>query len=653
MNFFEAQDRSRRNTRRLVVLYVIAMLIIVALVTAVAGFFVSFYEARYLNSSPDAVDWIQANFALLGMTATSTAGFIGLASAYRIARLSGGGSRVAMEMGGSVVASDIADPLRRRLRNVVEEIAIASGVPVPEIYVLEEEAGINAFAAGYNPEDAVIAVTRGTLELLDRDELQGVIAHEFSHILNGDMRLNIRLIGILFGILAIGVIGRFLLRGAHHTTFGRSRNNRGGGAAIAFALGAALSIIGAIGVVSARIIKAGVSRQREFLADASAVQFTRQTTGIAGALKKIAGYQHGSRIRSTDTEEVSHMLFDHHFRGLEGLFATHPPLAERIKALDPAFDTTAIASPAMMPRDSITPAFAPEAAAVAAFSQDVNVEPDAWLDTSGNPESRHVAYASELRRSLPDLLSSATHSRDLSVLLAVALLLDSDRGERQRQLQFLGSRLGLLRGRRIGALYDEYEALGPRYRLPLFDTAFPALKDRPAGQLEFLIDLVDELIALDGKIGLSEYSFARLLQGQLLGALNPPDTQGGRRKLEANGRALKAARTLLQVTAYHGNHSLDIARSAYRWGLGFLPVPPALQDEWGTLEYSGDWVRAADAALEELNRLSSVAKRQVLTALISTARYHAGINIEEAEILRAVAAVLHCPLPPLLAETEQ
>lgn len=347
------------------------------------------------------------------------------------------------------------------------------------------------------------------------------------------------------------------------------------------------------------------------------------------------------------------MLFDHHFRGLEGLFATHPPLAERIKALDPTFDTTAIASPTMLPRESIAPALAAETASLAAFSQDSNVEPHAWLDTSGNPEPRHVAYAGELRRSLPDLLTSATHSRDLSTLLAVALLLDTDHGERQHQLQFLDSRLGPLRARRIGALYDEYEALGPRYRLALFDIAFPALKDRPAGQLEFLIDLVDELIALDGKIGLSEYSFARLLQGQLLGALNPPDPQGGRRKLHANRRALNAARTLLQVTAYHGNHSLDIARAAYRWGLGFLPLPPALQDEWGTLEYSGDWVRAADDALRELNRLSAVAKRQVLTALISTARYHAGINVEEAEILRAVAAVLHCPLPPLLAEAEQ
>ena len=207
-------------------------------------------------------------------------------------------------------------------------------MPVPEIYVLEQESGINAFAAGFEPNDAAVAVTRGALELLDRDELQGVIAHEFSHILNGDMRLNIRLMGILFGIMVLALVGRLILRGARYGSLGSSKRN--GGAAVILIMGLGLMILGYVGMFFARVIKAGVSRQREFLADASAVQFTRQTDGIANALKKIGGYSHGSRIESTNPEEVSHMLFGTGSQ-LSGLFATHPPLLERIRALEPGF----------------------------------------------------------------------------------------------------------------------------------------------------------------------------------------------------------------------------------------------------------------------------------------------------------------------------
>ena len=237
-------------------------------------------------------------------------------------------------MGGVPIASDTTDFNLRRLRNVVEEIAIASGVPVPKIYVLEHEAAINAFAAGYSPSDAVIAVTRGALDRLNRDELQGVIAHEFSHVLNGDMRLNIRLMGVLFGILMIGLIGRKILE---HGRFGG--RNKGAGAILVAALVA--MIVGYVGLFFGRMIKAGVSRQRERLADASAVQFTRQTTGLAGALKKIGGLDEGSRLNErSNAEEVSHMLFGDGV-GFRGLFATHPPLVERIQELEPQFTRSA------------------------------------------------------------------------------------------------------------------------------------------------------------------------------------------------------------------------------------------------------------------------------------------------------------------------
>ena len=230
----------------------------------------------------------------------SPGGIIGVASLYRISSLGSGGSAVAMQMGGMPVPEDTADPQLRRLRNVVEEMSIASGVPVPAVFVMEQEPAINAFAAGYSPSDAAVAVTRGTLDKLNRDELQGVIAHEYSHILNGDMRLNIRLMGVLFGILALGLIGRKILM------FGGRSRERGAAAILVAALVAIL--IGYIGIFFGRMIKAGVSRSREVLADASAVQFTRQTQGIAGALKKIAGVQEGSRFEQRADHLVGHSL---------------------------------------------------------------------------------------------------------------------------------------------------------------------------------------------------------------------------------------------------------------------------------------------------------------------------------------------------------
>lgn len=254
---------------------------------------------------------------------------------YRIWSLRAGGSRVAMAMGATLVAPGSSDPQLRLLHNVVEEMALASGVAVPAVFVMEEESGINAFAAGFAPTDAAIAVTRGALDMLDRNELQGVVAHEFSHILNGDMRLNIRLMGVLFGILNISVLGRVLMRGGGRRQI-LSGRNRGGHAGVMM-LGFLLMMVGYIGLFFGKVIQARVSREREYLADAAAVQFTREPQGIAGALKKIAASSSGSRLRAGDTDEVSHMLFASGLSSFTDWLATHPPLPERIGLLDPHF----------------------------------------------------------------------------------------------------------------------------------------------------------------------------------------------------------------------------------------------------------------------------------------------------------------------------
>ncbi len=646
MDFFQAQDRSRRNTRRLVVLYIVATAIIVALVSSVVMLVAGQTGLQAVYNTPS--DWFAGNWRLLAGSATGTAGFIGMASLYKVARLSAGGTRVARDLGGTAVSSDVTDPLRRRLRNVVEEMAIASGVPVPEIFVLEEENGINAFAAGFSTEDAAIAVTRGTLETLTRDELQGVVAHEFSHILNGDMRLNIRLMGILFGILAIGMIGRLILRGSSRSSSRSS--NRGGGALAGVAIGVGLFVIGYVGVFFGRIIKAGVSRQREFLADASAVQFTRQSDGIAGALKKIAGLNRGSGLNA-DTEEVSHMLFALGSSRLAGLFATHPPLAERIAALDPSFDQQELDRIAEQPLGHEVNFDLSTEMRIAPLSTGEQIQPsptEQWLNNSGQPADEHVVFAANLRRSVPELLASAAHSRDQSLLLALSLVLDRDELQRERQYAYLGSQLGDLRTRRVAELYDEFAALGPAYRLPLLDMAFPALKDRPAAQIDYLNALVDKLIHMDGQVDLFEYSIARVLQGQLGDALYPRKPLIGRGKLSRSRKLQRSARELLAIFSYHGQESAALGEAAFQHGLQKLALATG-DNSGGLAQYlPADWVKHCDAALTMLNLLDGKDKRRLLSALIEVAGFDNGLNTAEAEMLRAIAAVLQVPLTPLL-----
>src|SRR5262245_33763556 len=318
MDFFERQDRARRNTLQLIVYFgfgVVLMILAVYLAVLVAFTGLSASESRHSHgfgerSRPAFTLWNPSWF--MG-AATGTLSVVLLGALYRVSGLSRGGKAVAEMLNGRPISPVTTDPDERKVLNVVEEMALASGVPVPPVYLLANESGINAFAAGHSPSDAVIGVTAGTVRLLKRDELQGVIAHEFSHILNGDMRLNLRLMGWVFGILCLAIIGRMLLQ------------VRGGKKNPLPVLGIALLVIGWAGVFFGRLIQAAVSRQREFLADAAAVQFTRNPEGLAGALKKIGGLKMGSRIKAAEAEEASHMFFGNGVgKSFLHLWDTHP-----------------------------------------------------------------------------------------------------------------------------------------------------------------------------------------------------------------------------------------------------------------------------------------------------------------------------------------
>jgi len=471
-----------------------------------------------------------------------------------------------------------------------------------------------------------------------------VIGHEFSHILNGDMRLNIRLMGVLFGILALGLIGRIIVRGAQHSGIVASRRNRG--APVVLVVGLGLIVLGGIGVFFARVIKAGVSRQREFLADASAVQFTRQSDGLANALKKIGGYAAGSYLRAADPEEVSHMLFGSGAR-LSGLFATHPPLVDRIRALDPQFQEsdypaidlrrrpTATRRPADVRRHpGITTAFASGGTAVL---------PETIAELVGRPENEHIEYAEQLRESIPADLYDAAHSAELAYLLTIALLLDRSGRHVARQLNLAAELLGSERAQLIRRYHGALAATGAEYRLPLLEIAFPALKLRPAPQLSFLIDFARRAIEIDGEIDLYEYCFYRILIGSLGQAVHPA---GRRRHSPAPKKLLRdTAVRLLGIVAEYGHDSDSERQRALHAGLArFGSWARNMHYRAGTRPT----VAELDASLDVLLGLGSAGRQALINALSEVVSHDNMLTVTEAELLRAICAALDCPLPPIL-----
>jgi Zn-dependent protease with chaperone function len=615
MDFFSAQEQSRRTTRLLVVLFGLAVIAIIVAVTAVGSALMGGFQFYGQNSQ--AIKQFEVDWVTLALIALSTGLFIGLASLYRTARLRQGGGAVARSLGGTEIAADTTDPLRQRLINVVEEMSIAAGVPVPEVFVLERESGINAFAAGFSPNDAAIAVTQGTLEQLNRDELQGVIGHEFSHILNGDMRINMRLIGALYGILVLSLVGRLLLRSGRVATMGSRRGN--GTPLLVF--GVALAVIGSVGVFFGRLIKAGVSRQREFLADASAVQFTRDPNGLAGALKKIGGFS--STLEATDSEEVAHMLFGQGSLSFRGWFATHPPVEQRIKLLDPQFAHEGRASQTHQGSDSSDPNIAGIAAGM--------------VGRAGEPTPAELNHASALHDSMPAQLIEAAHAREGSFLLIIALALQADAEDQTAQLALLRNRLGEQRASYCARLSQSLREAGVAVRLPLLEMAFPRVKDRPASQLDFLLMLINELAALDNHLEPFELALVRTLESYLheQPGFTPPKTA-----VASKRQIHKASVDLIATLAAYSHDDPDQTQAALRRGLATLA--PKLDQN---VQPERD-LQVLDAALTTLATAPLAARRHVLIAAYASITADDHINLTEGELFRAIAAVLGCPLPP-------
>jgi Zn-dependent protease with chaperone function len=635
MNFFERQAVARKQTFRMLVLFGLAVGAIVLAVN-IALLVALGFSGGLGQAIP-----------LMVLITLGTLAVIGFSSLYRLASLRSGGEAIAREMGGTPVPEDTTDFQLRRLRNVVEEIAIASGVPVPRIFVLEQEEGINAFAAGYAPADAAVAVTQGALKRLNRDELQGVIAHEFSHILNGDMRLNLRLIGVLFGILVIGLIGQKILQHGGRT--------RGRGAAGVLLAALALMIIGYAGVFFGRIIKAGISRQREFLADASAVQFTRQTRGIAGALKKIGGLGEGAALHNSEKEEVAHMLFGDGV-GYSSLFATHPPLLARIRAMEPGFKPEALKElaarwqlhpPVGLDEDRVLGFDAPaQPPPLPPQRAELLVTPPAVVAQVAAPQADDFRRAGAIAEGLPPLLLAASRSTSGAVPLLFGLLLAAEPEVRERQRFELKARHGESMAGIAVDFAGQCQQLHPMQRLPLAALAFPVLRRRPRPELQQFVDSCYALIHADRRVSVFEYCLGRLLQVQVMEALDPQSGwRPGHRKLS---QVTAEIASLFAVMAQAGHPQPAEAQRAYLAGMErVLPrtntayVAPAQ----GAL--------ALDAAWERLDELEPPGKELLIEGLVAAISHDNHVAVAEAELLRVVCAALHCPLPPMLESARE
>lgn len=616
MDFFEHQDQSRRKSRWLVIMFLVAMAAIILAVDAVVVALFGVAGSGGLRGA------LEANVGLVTAASALTAVAILGGSAFRIAQLGSGGADVAKALGGVPVPPEADDLPRRRLRNVVEETALAAGLPVPEVFLLEQESGINAFAAGNTPSDAAIAVTRGALERLDRDELQGVIAHEFSHIGNGDMRLNLRLMGWLFGILLLALVGRGMLYAG-----GRGGRGRGSGGVALFGL--ALLVVGYIGVFAGRIIKAAVSRERERLADASAVQFTRNPPGLAGALKKIGGLPGGSRLKEAEAEEVSHMLFA---EGLSGFFDTHPPLVERIRALEPGFD------PAEFERVKTGPDSGEEPAQEARKNLvGESVTPALLVAAAGQPGPEALEAGHVLHRAIPDDLKKAVRTEDGARAVVAALVMSDEPSVRDKQRAVIRRWLDGDAAERAAALGDSVQALAAPLRLPLFEMAWPALRHLSPEALADLRRAVRELIRADGRVTVFEFALGRLLLMQVRELASPREA----RRLRLRGCHVELG-DLFAVMARCGHSGETEARRAYEAGLSRLL--PRQRPDYRPPE---DWQDALHRALDRLDGLDSVIKRELLEALAVTCAHDGRLGPDQADLLRAVAASLHCPMPPL------
>ena len=644
MDFFAHQDKARRRTGILVGLFALSIFLIALTIYYLVAFFFQAAAPAPSGADAPAAGGVLFDPGLFAIVAGIVALIVGSGTLYQIARLSEGGGKVAEMLGGQPVHPATTNPAERRLLNIVEEMAIASGMPPPRVYILPNEPGINAFAAGYSARDAVVAATHGACVQLSRDQLQGVIAHEFSHILNGDMRLNIRLMGLLHGLLVMSLIGYGLFRtlGAMPRGGRRGKDNSAALIMALMLLGLAVMIIGYIGVFFGNIIKAAVSRQREFLADAAAVQFTRNPDGLAGALKKIAAISEGSRLQSLRASEASHLFFsDGIRRSFLGLLATHPPLLERIRRLEPSFSARkkGARSDAMESPSAATTAGG-HAGFVAATPPPLPDKKQFAQSTQmvGTLTPAALTNAAGLINAIPEALREQARTPIGAMSIIYALILSNNEQVRSRQLTALSAILTQAERADLSAAAARVARLARHLRLPLASLAFQPLRLAEASVHETIRANLLALAEADNHLDMFEFLLLRSAEKNLAPITRRIPIRHFRRNDIAG-----QAQVLFSAIAYAcGEESQPEASfQAATRAFGGIAANSAL------LPPESCAPRALGPALDEIRRAAPSLKKELLAAAAAGACIDQNVTPDEAELLRAIADDLDCPMPPL------
>ncbi len=649
MNFFEAQDSARRSTSVLVLLFLLAIALLLVLSNFLVFSFLYFVEFAEFSFSPSQLELVfDTNLSVL--VSAAIIGFICLGSLYKLVQLSSGGSAIAQYLGGVIIPRSSSDPLHKKILNIVEEMAIASGTPVPQIYILNEQ-GINAFAAGWKTTNVVIGITQGALEHLSRDELQGVIAHEFSHIFNGDMRLNIRLIAVLHGILMIGMLGRMILRSLRYVR--TSRNNKGGGQAILIILGigGALAIVGYTGTFFGNWIKSLISRQREYLADASAVQFTRSSEGIANALKKIGGAVPGSALLVASMDEYSHAYFAKGDGGALSFFSfsTHPPLKQRILRIEPKWDGNYLFDERKPVREVDSSqksdiksqrTVATALGTVMATGVGLNAALNS-VESIGEVSQEQIDAAHAWHKQLPEAVIVNAENPYGAQALILALLIDENSAVAKKQYSVLDGVIGELHAQNVKQVQQVVTELEGTQTLSLIDLILPTLREMTLEQYTRFDACVQKLITADQKVDLREWIVQRVVIQHL------QEQYGLRKKPLAKyfvlGSAKYSSELILSLLAYLEHPDEEQARLAFdaakrSVSAGALSLLPKSEVSLESL----------NTAMDELEFLKPPLKKRFLQACVSCISHDGKVTLKAYEITRAIASCLDCPMPPVL-----
>lgn len=697
-NFLAEQTRAKRKTAFLVAYFMLGFLTVAASVFLAAALMVVFLSmGKYLDN---------ASFWLFTAWASGIAGSITilimlatiLVSAERLSQ--DGGRAVAKSLDGRPVPPDTTDPGERRLLNVVEEMSLASGLPVPPVYVLDQQRSINALVAGFNPQCAVIIVTKGLLEHLNREELTGVVGHEFSHILNGDMRLNIRLMSLASGILVLRTMGESISKASYPRVLREAMSKTpypsrwGKGAPAGMVAGALLEFIGFGGTHFSKRMLAAVSREREFLADAASVQFTRNPTGLCNALAKIARSTHGSSIRHRLALNIGHMLFGQgQGTASANRLDTHPPIVERILRLDPSFrldilskplpeaaspadpgpeggrTSVSVAQEQALPVSQDQPSRGPlaeasaraaeaarqgsvKAAMAASAAASARQTVRAILDKAktGNaaapdagPTLPQLLQVKTLIRSLPEAVLQATRDTASAQAVVLGLLVLHDPRQDQTLLDLLAELANPPVHEATVALLPELQAVPDNARLPLIDLCIPALRQMtPQGHQDFM-QSVHGLITSDLCMDLMEWALSRLLKRRLDSHFRP-----GPCKLKTLHFSLQPVQlecsVLLATLAGLGRDNGQDRLDAYEAGIKTLGMPglELPSKKMSTLV-------AVDQALTTLNRLDSACKDTLLAACAACVIADKEVSVQQGELLRVIADSLDRPMPPFAA----